>query len=230
MTPMRRERAGMILLATAVLAAGAAMSSCNIVAPAAYLAMGQPKAKARYVLNPELPTVVFVDDRNNAIPANSTRTRRAIADRISDDLMNRELVLNVISARDGMALAYNRDRESDLLSIGEIGRAVGAEQVIYVEMLSFRGSPDNVTPRPSAACRVKVLDVVNRERLFPPPDAEKAWQDVVVQCPPVSPELYQSNQGRREIEQMLAALLADHITKLFYDHIPDELGSRLESK
>ena len=43
----------------------------------------------------------------------------------------------------------------------------------------------------------------------------------------MSPELYRSSAGRREIEQLLAAAIADKVTKLFYKHIPDELGSRL---
>lgn len=129
-----------------------------------------------------------------------------------------------------MAVARNRDRDGDLLSMVGIGEAVGAQQMIYVEMLSFRGSPDNITPKPSAACRVKILDVVNRTRLFPPPDAEKAWQDVAVQSPPVSTELYQSDQGRRQIEQLMAKMLGDQIAKLFYEHIPDEVGTRLQSR
>ncbi len=108
-----------------------------------------------------------------------------------------------------------------------IGETVGAEQLIYIEMLSFRGSPDNVTSSPAAACRLKVIDIVNKTRLFPPPGADKAWQDVIAQGPIVSPELYRSSAGRRQIEQLLAESIADQVTKLFYKHIPDELGSRL---
>lgn len=212
---------------TAAVITAVTLASCNILSPAAYLAMGQPKAPAMYELE-DRPTLVFVDDRNNAIPINSSRVRRQIADDATKQLMKLELVTVTISPRDAMALSRNRDREGKLMSMGEIGAAVGAEQLIYIEMLSYRGSPDNVTPRPSAACRVKVIDVVNRIRLFPPPDAEKPWQEVIVQGPPVSPELYRTSNGRRQIEQLLAAEIADKVTKLFYKHVPDELGSRLK--
>ncbi len=211
---------------TAAAAVAAFLGACNILQPAAYLAMGQPKAPALYELE-NRPTVVFVDDRNNAIPINSTRVRRAIAEDVTEQLMTRKLVTVTISPREAMALSRNRDREGKLMSMGALGEAVGAEQLIYIEMLSYRGSPDNVTPRPSAACRVKVIDVVNKSRLFPAPSGEKNWQDVIAQGAPVSPELYRSSAGRREIEQLLAAAIADKVTKLFYKHIPDELGSRL---
>ncbi len=204
----------------------ASLSACNILGPAVYLIKGQPKAPAMYVLE-DKPTVVFVDDRNNAIPINSSRVRRAVADDVTNQLMSRGLVMMTISPRDAMALSRNQDREGKLMSMGALGEAIGAEQLIYIEMLSYRGSPDNVTPRPSAACRLKVIDIVNKTRLFPGPGAEKDWQEIIVQGPPVSPELYRSSAGRREIEQMLAATIADKVTKLFYKHIPDALGSRL---
>ncbi len=223
MTAERATTAWALVITASV---AAFLSACNILQPAAYLAMGQPKAPAKYVLE-NRPTVVFVDDRNNAIPINSSRVRRAIADDVTKQLMSRKLVMMTISPRDAMALSRNQDREGKLMSMGEIGEAVGAEQLIYIEMLSYRGSPDNVTPRPSAACRLKVLDIVNKVRLFPVPGAEKDWQEIIVQGAPVSPELYRSSAGRRQIEQMLAAEIADKVTKLFYKHIPDELGSRL---
>ena len=223
MTAERKARAWVVAITVLV---AASMGSCNILQPAAYLAMGQAKAPAKYVLE-ERPTVVFVDDRNNAIPINSSRVRRAVADDVTNQLMSRELVTMTISPRDAMALSRNQDREGNLMSMGALGEAVGAEQVIFIEMLSYRGSPDNVTPRPSAACRLKVIDNVNKVRVFPAPGAEKEWQEIIVQGAPVSPELYRSSAGRREIEQMLAATIADKVTKLFYKHIPDELGSRL---
>ncbi len=205
-----------------------AMSSCNILSPAAYLALGQSKTPAKYVLQ-DRPTVVFVDDRNNAIPVNSTRVRGTIAQTVTTEIMEHDLVSQTISARDALAVARSRDRDGKLLSMGTIGDMVGAEQIIYIEMLSFRGSPDNRTPRPSAACRLKVLDVVSRIRLFPHPGGEAEWENVIAMAPTVSPELYRNSQGRRQIEQMLSLALADQVAKLFYKHIPDEIGSRLQS-
>ncbi len=204
----------------------AVLVSCNILSPAAFLAMGQTKTPAMYTLE-DRPTVVFVDDRNNAIPINSSRVRRRIADNVSSELMAHELVTETISPRDAMALARRRDREGNLMSMGALGQAVGAEQLIYIEMLSFRGSVDNVSPRPGAMCRVKVIDVVARTRVFPPVGGDSDWQDVGALGAPMSLELYRNSEGRRQIEQSLSAAIADKVTKLFYTHVPDELGSRL---
>ncbi len=129
-----------------------------------------------------------------------------------------------------MALTRQRDRNERLLPIEAIGEIVGAEQVIYVEMVSFVGSPDGFTPRASAVCRVKVIDVANRTRVFPAPDAEEPWQLVSVTTRAVDLELYRTPAGRRQIEQMLAERLGDRVAKLFYRHVPDELGSRLQQR
>ena len=210
-------------------AAGALLSACNILGPAAYIAMGQPEVEAQYELL-DRPTVVFVDDRMNAIPINSSRLRRAIADQVTMDLMEREILTQTISPRDAVALARNSDRRGELLSIQSIGEKLGAEQVIYVEMISFRGSPDGFTPRATGSCRVKVIDTVKHSRLFPAPDALAGYEEVQVVSPPFSPELFQSSQGRAEIERMLAALLGDRVGKLFYEWVPDEIGTRLQSR
>ena len=223
---MTAERATGALAVVITVSVAALLSACNILGPAVYLVKGQPKVPAKYVLE-DRPTVVFVDDRNNAIPINSSRARRAIADDITRQLMSRKLVMETISPRDAMALSRNQDRAGKLMSMQSIGEAVGAEQLIYIEMLKYRGSPDNVASRPEAMCRLKVIDIVNKTRLFPPPGADNHWQNVSARGATVSPELYRSSAGRRQIEQLLTAAIADRVTKLFYKHIPDALGSRL---
>ncbi|MHC4420684.1 MAG: hypothetical protein ACYS1E_08820 [Planctomycetota bacterium] len=207
-------------------AACALMGSCNILGPAGYLAFGQPKAPALYEPQ-DRSTVVFVDDRNNAIPMNATRIRREIADKVSTDLMEQGVITDMISSRDAMATARNRDRDGELMSIDELGAAVGAQQVIYVSMISFQGSPDGYSPKPTASCRLKVIDVPNRTRLFPGPDADQPFFPVTIESPAISPDLYTSNEARRQIESILALMLGDQIAKLFYKHVPDELGTRL---
>ncbi len=218
-----------VWLLVAIAAAALVLGSCNILGPASYLAFGKPKVEAQYQLL-DRPTVVFVDDRSDAIPLNATRVRRTIADKISTELMARDLVTNVISSRDAMALARQRDREGQLLAIGDIGAAAGAEQVIYVQMVSFLGSPDGYTPKPTASCRVKVIDVARRTRLFPAPDAVRAWHGVTVQASLGSTQQYRTPAGRRQIEQMLALLTADQVAKLFYRHVREEVGSRLQPR
>jgi hypothetical protein len=222
----RRAAVGRRAWAVAALAAASAAAGCNILTPAAYLAFGQPKADARYELE-DRATVVFVDDRDNAIPVNSSRVRQAIADKVSNDLLNEKVLKTVISARDAMTVARSQDRDGKLLSVEALGEAVGAQQVIYVEMMSFRGSMDNVKPQPAAAARIKVVDVGERRRIYPPPESESTWDEVMAVSQPLSQELYRTSQGRRQVEMMMADLLGDRIAKMFYKHVPDEIGTRL---
>ena len=147
--------ASLRLLACAVTAAIAvsSLTGCNYLGPAAYFTFGQPKTPAAYTLIDQ-PTLVFVDDRSSAIPLNATQLRRTIADQASLDLQKKELITEMISSTDAMALARQHDRNEELLSIHELGEATGASQVIYVEMTSFRGSPDGIQPRPTATFRL----------------------------------------------------------------------------
>ena len=227
--PSRRRACPGLLNFVAAASLCSPLLSCNIVGPVAYLALGPPKVEAQFLLV-DRPTLVFVDDRNNAIPLNASRIRRAIADKASTDLMAKEILTKTISPRDAMALTRQRDRNDRLLPIEAIGEIVDAEQVIYVEMISFVGSPDGVTPRATAVCRVKVIDVANRTRVFPAPDAPEPWQLVSATTRAIDLELYRTPAGRRQIEQMLAEQLGDRVAKLFYKHVPDELGSRLQRR
>lgn len=209
-----------------VAAVGAALGSCNIVGPAAYLIGGQPKVDAQYALS-DRPTVVFVDDPENILPNRSLR--RLIGDRVAQELMVKKLVSITISSADAMAVA-GRESYGKPLAIEEIGRAVGAEQVVFVNMTSFVLSPDNITPRPSGACLVKVIDVTTRERLFPTADGGfrgSSGYPVQVAMRQVSLERYRTTSSRRGIREQLANEIADQITKVFYRHVPRELGRNL---
>ncbi len=93
---MNRTLQTVITLAL-VAAVGAALGSCNILGPAAYLIGGQDKVDAQYALS-DRPTVVFVDDPENILSSRSLR--RLIGDKVSQELMVRKLVTTTISPAD----------------------------------------------------------------------------------------------------------------------------------
>lgn len=215
-----------ILLAIAI-ASTSLLSSCNILGPAAFIIDGLPKRDAQYALM-DRPTVVFVDDPRNAL--SDRNLRRYIGDKVATELMLNKIVTVTISSADALGVARG-DRHGKRMPIEAIGRAVGAEQVLYIEMMSFTLSPDNVTPQPMGYCQIKVIDAVNRTRLFPITDESSqaaAAYPVQVALPKLSPELYRSASGRRKINEQLANHMADRIAKVFYRHVPNELGSRLK--
>jgi len=204
-----------MLLAWTALVAG-----CNILNPAIFILEGPPSNEAQYTL-PDRPTVVFVDDRKNLLPR--TQLRTIIGDRVAGDLMRQELVSATITSRDAVAVARREESVAKPLSIAEIGEKVGAEVVIYVQIGSFNLAEPGNMPRPNGYALVKVIDATNRARLFPT-DAGDSGVQVNSTMREVSMDLYNSQAGRRSIEDQLADNLGDRIAKLFYKHEKNELG------
>jgi hypothetical protein len=215
----------MILL----VAASAATGACNVLAPAFYIVHGPPRTEAVHKLS-DVPTVVFVDDRRNAIPRQADGMRRAIADRVSRDLMVNKVLATTIRPQDAISVSRSQDRHGAIMPIDAIGEAVGAAQIIYVQMVEFRESPDGFTPRPEGACEVRVIDVQNDVRVFPAPDAPSPSHMVRVALPAVEADLYRSNHGLLRIDQALAEELGNQIGKLFYAHETKELGGQLKPR
>jgi hypothetical protein len=210
------------LIALVSLSAG-----CNIVAPASYIISGPPSVEAQHTLA-DVPTVIYIDDRSNQV--NPVSLRRVIAETAGEDLMEKKLLTTTISPQDAMNIAARNDRNKQIMSIEEIGKAVGAKQVIYVEMLQFSDTPDGFTPRPLAACRVRVVDVENRQRVFPGPDVRDTSHPMQVMTREVDPELYRTRSGRLQVFQALALETGHEIGKLFYKHERKELGGSLNPR
>jgi len=215
------------VFAAAAVVAASLSGGCNIVGPASYIISGPPSVDAEYELA-DVPTVVFIDDRHNVV--NPISLRRAIADKASEDLMMKKILAKTISGQDAMTLATQRERNNQIMSIEDIGKAVGAKQVIYVEMLQFQDILPDYTPRPTSACRVRVIDVENRKRMYPAEDAQEPSRLVQASTREVNPELYRTRTGRVETLQALAITTGEEIGKLFYKHEIKQLGSNLYPK
>lgn len=212
-------------LATALeVAACCCIGGCNIVAPVAVLVTPPPTIPAQYTLQ-DVPTVVFVDDRDNMV--NPSSLRRVIADSASSEILDEKLVSMTISPQDAMLIASRSDRNNALMNIEEIGKAVGAHQVIYVKITQFAATEDGYTPVPIAAASVKVIDVVNHARVFPGSDMAEGYP---VRCTgkPVDPTMYATRNTRLQIYESLSAQLGSEIAKVFYKHEYKELGEHLK--
>jgi len=188
---------------------------CNIVGPAVIIAKGPPKYDARYELDGERATVVFIDDRSNALP------RRALADTLSRSVEATLLGEKVVEegkliASRGAVIAARQDRFGTPISIAEIGQAVDADQVIYAELDRFELSPDGVSVRPGATVRLKVIDVDSGERLWP--EEERLGMEVSIDMPQQQGTLPGDRAGRLRLEEALAAYVGRGIGQIFYRH------------
>jgi hypothetical protein len=213
----------------AFLLACAAMSSCNIVTPVAYAVMGPDKVSAEYTLA-DVPTVVYIDDRQNVV--NPVSLRRVIADAACQDLMAHKCLgpNNTISGQDAMMLVAQKERNSHIMSIEDIGKTVGAKQVIFVEMTGFSDTPDGVTPRPNSSFRVRVIDVDARKRVFPPGESSESARVLQASTGDVDLEKLRNTATRTELFQLLAKQTGIGVAKLFYRHEARQLGSTLHDR
>jgi len=220
-----------VLATLTLVGAGGRLAGCNIAAPIAYFVGGTGKIDAQHKLA-DVPTVVFVDDRANVIGRNSRNLRLAIAEGLSDELMVHKVLdpEHTIDPRDAAGIVSTRDRHHDLVAVDEIGRMVGADQVIYVEMIQFAKSPDGATPRPTATCRVRVVDAHSRVRLFPGSDTQQTAQQVTANLDEVDPSLFRSAAASQELFRSLAHETGKTMAKLFYRHEARDLGDRLKPR
>lgn len=210
------------ILACLCLAAGALAGGCNYAIPAMWVAQGPPKKPAEFTLPKDRKLVVFVDDRRSVV--SRLQLRALLADDIGTIIQRQELVQDVVSGRELIAYVRRVETSSKRVSIEDLGNAVGAEVVVYVEMDSFTLSSDGATPKPSADARVKVVDVKAKERLFPPLGGDPKGFPVSAQLDELSFDSYRTSAARRRAEDALEKKLADEISKLFYDHEPKNFG------
>lgn len=210
----------MVALLGGLLAAG-----CNVIVPVAYVIEGPGTIPADFTLR-DTSTAVFVDDRDSAFPRTSLRAM--VGTEITDRLIANKAVeaRMLVDARDVMALVRGLETSESRVSIERIGREAGVEQVVYVELKGFALTLDGVTPRPTAVCNVKVIDLAAGLRVYPG-DGSPTGREVVAQIREVDPSLFQSFAKRRKVEDDLAIELGKTVAELFYEHERVELGENL---
>ena len=213
-----------VLASIMVMAACFVLTSCNLVAGVTYAISPDPSQDAQYVL-PDRRTVVFVDDRRNVM--HPTRLRRVIAERVTRDLLANKILTTVVSPRDVMRVSEANDRHNNPLSVDDLGRAVDASVVIYVEMGAFGLTSDGQTANPRASCTVRVIDVDQRARLFP---TDQAAYSVFTNLDRIDPHRIESGAEIRKLAEELAEELGDSIAKVFYSHNTGRLGENLNRK
>ncbi|MFI4916550.1 MAG: hypothetical protein ACIAS6_08610 [Phycisphaerales bacterium JB060] len=137
---------------------------CNIVAPIAVLVHGPPKVHAEYRLDRERPVAVVIDDPDSVVP--SLGYRRVMLATVQENLADRARIREVIDGRETMAV-LQRDSAQERMSLAEIGKAIGAEQVVWARVEGFSLAAPTGEYRPNAQLRVKVIDVGENRKAWP---------------------------------------------------------------
>lgn len=208
------------MMCAAVCVSVGMLSGCNIVAPAYYIIHGPEKVPAVHELDSKRPTVVFIDDRGNRLPRRALR--QTIGDAAQQALLNEKAVVDMIDTRGAIA-ASSQDRAGQAMSIVDIGKAVGAEVVIYATVDSFTMSTDGQSFSPSATLRVKVIDVNADKRTWPD---EKEGYPLSMTLPPRTSEIPRSAAELRIAEEEVGRTIGLGLAQLFYKYERAQGASR----
>ncbi len=193
--------------------------------PMGYLASGfdAQQVPARYSLA-DRPTLVLVDD-----PAGRFRIPGAsavAAGRIGFDLRERGVLAHVVDQQEVADLTTELGERYGRTPVDAVGRALGAEQVIYVyvDMVSLHQEPGML--RPQAQVYVKVIDAAASRRLFPSSEADTGALDRGYLVAAALPPRTQLADHRTQVPATLTDL-ADRtgaeVARLFYKHRRDQI-------
>jgi len=218
------------LVAAATIASAAALAAatgCNYISAAQYIIDGPPTVPAVADLQPDRPTVIFVDDRGygdrNIIPKRALR--RDIGRVAQQTLLDRGVVDEgmMIRSEDALRVASTESADNPM-SVVDIARAVGADVVVYADVRAFTISRDNSTVSPAAAARVKIFDAANNQQIWPP---DGGSHELVAQMPREPRDLTTLERAdEREAEQALAAFVGLRLAQMFFEiERPSRLGT-----
>ncbi len=188
------------------------LGGCNIAGAAYTVIHGPERTDAKFALDPAKSTVVFIDDMSSNLPSRSLRSEISVA--VENDLLDRGLVKDMIDHRAVMSVT-NKDRYGTPTSVTDVGKAVGADIVIYVEVTGFALSADGASSSPVAGGRMKVFDVKAQKRLWPVAAGEG---DMRVQMKQGQGTVPQTISEQNVMFQKLAAEFGKGIAQAFYEH------------
>jgi hypothetical protein len=197
------------IVCVAALAAMPLLAGCNLVGLAAS-AIPQT-IDARYT-PPKAPMLVLVENRQNpgmAIPESDQLTAFII-----DDLSTYK-VAPLVDQKKLYKLRDN-ERNIDKMTISEIGKAVGAEQVLYVDLQRFNvgGLEQGIPVHGRIDATVRVVNVKSGNTTFPAM-GQGSWP-ISYETPMASLEM--SRQNVEAVRESLLRTAGTSIGRLFHDY------------
>ncbi|MCC6681512.1 MAG: hypothetical protein IT445_11480 [Phycisphaeraceae bacterium] len=200
----------------------------------AHMIHGPDKVPAAYTLA-DRPTLIVVDDpagrfQDPNLPA-------VVAVNIEFNIkQNKALEAPIVPARELADMQSKLGDEYARLPIDELGRRLGAEQVIYALIDDVTLQSTSGMYRPTALAQVKVIDATTGKRLFPEapavidPNASTRGRNVVAQFRGGTSVGADSQGAAVAMRRELAEMLGRDIARLFFKWKPPEIGSRFEER
>ncbi|HEX8522562.1 MAG TPA: hypothetical protein VF669_09925, partial [Tepidisphaeraceae bacterium] len=159
------------------------------------------------------PLVVLVEDYHRS----TALTDDEMISRVIEDQIKARVKAPLVDSAKVRELRMSSGEKFKTLSVADVGRQVGAAQVIWVDVIdrNFESLLGGEQLRGDVAARVKVVDARNGETLWPTDMAEGY---------PVSTSMNWGSgnaSSEAELKQRLYRGLGDKIAKLFYKWKPE---------
>jgi TolB-like protein len=209
---------GLVALSAAASLIGClAMQGCTTLGALAYKVTPPPKIQPVYTM-PKEKTLVLVENYRN--PGVSDQDTERLGREITDQL-KKHSIAPVIDPDTLFDYRSDNGGTFDQMSIASIGQALGAKQVLYVDVVDYGGDwtlASNML-HPKATIRVRVVDVKT---------GNTVWPDQAARGYPMNIELQYAEikdaGTAMDAEEAICQSTADHVAKLFYAHEEDEVS------
>lgn len=192
---------------------GGMVSGCVAVAAIANKASPPPTIPAEYKPAKEL-TLVLVESYENPdlYEVESERIARDLTDAFAEHKS-----FPVIPEQKLMELKANRGSDFRKMSVPTIAKALGAKQVIYVNLLKFTADPaiGSETMRGGARATVKLVDAGTGHTLWPRDSS--VGREISYKTPALSEE----GTSRNAVQEQLYNHLSEQIWHLFSDWVDE---------
>lgn len=148
-----------------------AVVGCNVLGAVAYKLSQDPTIPAKFVLDKNKPTLVLVE--NFRTPDLSAKDSELLARTLTEKLEAKK-VAPIIKAEKVLDLRNTRPKEFGTMTIPQIAQAVGAEQVVYVDLQGSQITSLTGTSmfQARAAAYMKVVDAKTGASLYPTDSVE----------------------------------------------------------
>jgi hypothetical protein len=192
-----------------------AQLSCNVAGAVAYKVIGE-RVKAQYVPVPTDSMLVIAESfRTNAsVAVDTDQLARLVTDEI-----DRHKIAPTIDPVKVMDLRSRNPSAFRKMTISEIGRQMGAKQVLYINVLDsgIETAGVEVIMRGSASAKIKIVDVET---------TQARWPQAVAEGHPVSvntsAEKVEDGVNESTIRLQMQQKLALQIGRLFRNYVTDE--------
>jgi len=197
-------------------------AACAPLGALAYKLQPDPTQDARYKLK-DRPTAILVENFENPdLAANDAELlTRNLYENITKVEVEKKKLAPFIPFQKVLDLRNSKPKDFPQMSMSQIGKAVGAEQLIYVDLQNGGVAPlgTGAAMQGKAHAMVKVIDVETGDTLWPNDLAD--GYPVSAQTNPLAG---QDASNYNAVREDLYDTMADQIAKLFYKYTIEHAG------